>query len=192
MLLTKTLRWVVVTATAAGMLLSNQLVLAAGPMPQPEPEASRSPRQAADAHHAPAPLKMTDVELQEGGVLAGRIVDVRGAGLAHAAVVLRNGNTLIAQTTTDASGHFRFDSVRGGIYHVSAVGTTALYRAWAPHTAPPGSAQSVMLVPSQDVVAGQWSPMKYWLADPLVIAGIVAVAAGVPIILAQQNNDSGS
>jgi len=183
MLLPKTLRLFVVSATAAGMLLSNHLALAAGPLPD---------HQEADAPRSPAPIKMTDVELQDGGVLVGRMVDARGAGLANSAVTLRNGNTLVAQSTTDANGDFRFDSVRGGIYHVSGAGTTAMFRVWAARTAPPGSAQAVMLMPNRDVVAGQWSPMKYWLADPLVIAGIVAVAAGVPIILAQQNNDSGS
>jgi len=184
--LPKYLRCLLRSATVAGMLLSNHPLLAAGP---PAPTAAS--QQGTEAPRPPV-MKMTDVELQEGGVLNGRIVDARGVGLPHSTVALRNGNTLVAETTSDGAGQFHFDSIRGGIYHVRGGDADSMYRVWAPRTAPPGAAQAVMLVPNQDVLAGQWSPMKYWLADPLVIAGIVAVAVGVPVILAQQNNDSGS
>ncbi|MCE9554697.1 MAG: carboxypeptidase-like regulatory domain-containing protein [Planctomycetes bacterium] len=178
MLLHKRFRCLLVAATSAGMLLSNSIVWAEGPAPAPS--------------SVLAAPQMTDVELQAGGILAGRVVDAKGTGLSKTAVALRNGNTVVAETTTDPAGNFRFDSVRGGTYHVSSGGKSAMYRVWANRTAPPGASQGILMVPSQDVVVGQYNPMKYWLADPLVIGGIIAVGAGVPIILAQQNNDSGS
>jgi hypothetical protein len=111
--------------------------------------------------------------------------------MASTGVALHNGDQLIAQTTTDEEGNFRFDSIRGGIYQLTAAGVTVKYRVWARNTAPPGAAQSVLLS-GQDVVAGQFAPMKYFLAKPLVAGTIAAVAIGVPVALAIKNNDSGS
>lgn len=183
MLLHKRFRCLLVAVTSAGMLLSNQVVWAEGPATAP-------------LANVPPPnitaAKMIDVELQAGGVLVGRIVDAKGTGLGRSSVALRNGNVVVAETTTDPAGNFRFESIRGGIYHVSSGAASAMYRVWAHRTAPPGVSQGILMVPSQNVVAGQGTDAKYWLADPLVIGGIIAVGAGVPIILAQQNNDSGS
>ena len=176
-------RCLLVAATSAGMLLSNQMLLAAGPAPVATPNTTPTT--------ASAPQTM-DVELQPGGVLAGRIVDAKGTGLSRNNVALRSGNIVVAETASDPAGNFRFDSIRGGIYQVGSGSASAMYRLWANRTAPPGASQGILIVPSQNVVAGQYNPMKYWLADPLVIGGIIAVGAGVPIILAQQNNDSGS
>jgi hypothetical protein len=175
MRLHKFLQYLLVTLTSTGLLLQGQLVMAAGP-DQAAPTAPAAPR---------------NVELQPGGVLTGWIVDGHGKGIGSSRLALHNGNKLVAETQTDASGAFRIEGLRGGVYQLSTDGATAPVRAWAHQTAPPGALQHLMLHTS-DVVAGQYNPMKFWLADPLIIGGVIAVAAGVPIILANQNNDSGS
>lgn len=145
----------------------------------------------AEGPRTAAAKKPIDVELQAGGGLTGRLVDGHGQALPATRVFLHNGANIIAESQSDVSGNFRFDALRGGVYQLTTPGSTGVYRLWANQTAPPGSAGAVV-VAGQDVVAGQWSPMKYWLADPLVIGGVIAVGAGVPIILANQNKDNGS
>ena len=177
----KPIRFLSVIVTSTAFMFPSQWLLAETPVAPPARQ---------DAVPV-VPRRPENVELQPGGVLTGWVVDGHGTTVGATRVSLHNGQTLVAETMTDATGSFRMQPIRGGVYQLSTGETSVPLRVWANQTAPPGSAQAVMLN-NTDVVAGQYSPMKYWLADPLVIGGIVVVAAGVPIILANQNNDSGS
>lgn len=63
-----------------------------------------------------------------------------------------------------------------------------MFRLWAANTAPAAARDSALLVVGDEQVLGQGG-MKYWLANPWVVAGIVAVAVAVPVAIHNRNQD---
>ncbi len=132
-----------------------------------------------------------DVELHPGGVLLGEVVDFDGSPMAAEPVSLRLLNREVATTITDGRGHFRVGGLRGGMYEIVAGpvlnedNMRGVFRVWAPGTAPPSMkpllSKRVLLGGRQ--VRGQNGPIGYWLGNPWVIAGIVAVAVAVPVAI---------
>ena len=145
-----------------------------------------------------APLvALSDVALGNGGVLVGQVVDAQGAAVAMATVTLADHKQEIAQVRADQEGKFSVPGLRGGVYRISFRGQDAMYRLWAPNTAPPVAQQGVILVVGdnvirgQDVIRGQYgsSPGPFasiaqWVADhPLITAGFIGAAIAIPIAL---------
>lgn len=157
-----------------GLLLGNQVALAAGP-----------------ADSAQRPVKVADVELGEGGVLTGRVVDSRGLPQSGVAVSLSRGQDVAVTVKSDGLGVFRVAGLKGGMYRIVVKDGASVSRLWAADTAPPHANDSLMLVSGEGVLAAQVAPLKVWLADPFIMAGIVAVAVAVPVALAA-SRDSGS
>ena len=124
--------------------------------------------------------KVTDVQLQEGGVLLGQVVDSNAAPVAATPVSLRQIGREIARTVTDQTGSFTFDKLRGGTYEIVAGRSQGIYRIWAPNTAPPTAQPSVLLTPSGLDVRGQ-GPLSYWLCNPWVVTGLIAAAVAIPV-----------
>lgn len=140
----------------------------------------------------PAIAKVRDVALQSAGVLHGQVVDAQGVPQAQAEVVaVQNGKTL-AVAQTDAAGHFALADMSGGVYELQTASNTDVYRLWAPRTAPPAAQDSVLLVSDQNVVLGQQGAGSSlgWLANPWVLAGIVAAAIAIPLALANDDDDA--
>ena len=139
----------------------------------------------------PAIAKVRDVALQSAGVLHGQVVDAQGAPQAQAQVAaVQNGKTLsVAQT--DAAGRFTLANMSGGVYELQTASNTDVYRLWAPRTAPPAAQDSVLLVNDQNVVLGQHQQGALgWLANPWVLAGIVAAAIAIPLAVANDDDDA--
>ncbi len=163
----KSLKFAVAALSCLGMLLSPT-AMAAAPVAAP-----------------------SDVALGDGGVLVGQIVDAQGAAVAMATVTLADHQQEIARVRSDEEGKFSVPSLRGGVYRISSRGQDAMYRLWAPNTAPPAAQQGVTLVVGDDVVRGQYgnSPgpfgsMAQWVADhPLITASAIAAAIAIPIAL---------
>ena len=163
----KSLKFAVAALSCLGMLLSPT-AMAAAPVAAP-----------------------SDVALGDGGVLVGQIVDAQGAAVAMATVTLADHQQEIARVRSDEEGKFSVQSLRGGVYRISSRGQDAMYRLWAPNTAPPAAQQGVTLVVGDDVVRGQYgnSPgpfgsMAQWVADhPLITASAIAAAIAIPIAL---------
>ncbi len=140
---------------------------------------------------APSPMAPSDVALGEGGVLVGQVVDAQGAAVAMATVTLADHKQEIAQVRADQEGKFSVPGLRGGVYRISSRGQDAMYRLWAPHTAPPVAQQGVILVVGDDVIRGQYgnSPGPFasiaqWVADhPLITAAVLGAAIAIPIAL---------
>ena len=124
MLFSTKLRLVVVTASI--FLLPVQQLLAA------------NPHLAAGAGQSPA---IRDVALQTGGVMHGQVVDAQGNPCDQVAVrVVRTSDpTPLAVVQTDSQGRFAVSGLSGGVYRVETPAGAAMYRLWAPNTAPPSA-----------------------------------------------------
>lgn len=124
-----------------------------------------------------------DVALHDGGVLIGQVVDVNGIPLTGVPVSLWLLDKGVATANTDQAGRFLLSELRGGTYEIVAGQTRRLYRIWAPNTAPPAALSAVLLVVKDQQIRGQEGPIGYWLGNPWVIAGIVATAVAVPVVI---------
>lgn len=131
---------------------------------------------------ASTPVKQSpvvvDVALGQGGVFLGQVVDPNGAVKAKVPVSLRLGDRELAKAKTDTNGYFAFSGLRGGVYQVVTAKGVAAYRVWAERTAPPTAEKGALVVFGQDLMRGQ---LKCYLANPWVVAGIVATAVAVPV-----------
>lgn len=143
-----------------------------------------------------API-VTDVALQEGGVLVGQVLDLQSAAVADVPVVLRSQDQEPVVGTTNADGQFSFVGLHGGVYQVVAARGHGAYRLWTPGTAPPTAQQGALVIAGSDAVRGQGCGggcggcgcLKFWLCNPWVICGIVATAVAIPVGL--HNADDG-
>jgi len=165
------------------------------------------PSLAAEAGSTPAaePASMAkDVALRPGGVLVGQVTDQQGAVRAGTPVSIWQNEREVVTTATDANGIFAAQGLRGGQYQVLTPQGQALYRLWAPETAPPAATDSVVVVTGQDLVRGQWAPTVgtpswaagyggRWLdwvrSHPYITAGVVAAAIAAPIAVAATDDD---
>jgi hypothetical protein len=134
---------------------------------------------------APAPA-VVDIALADGGVLHGQLVDMQAGNAANAPVVVRTKSQEVARTVTASDGRFSVTGLRGGVYQVAAGQGQGVYRLWTAKAAPP-SAQKSALVYTQFGGAGGF---KMLLANPIVVAGVVATAVAVPVAIANSKSSS--
>jgi hypothetical protein len=129
---------------------------------------------------AAAPIQ--DVQLHPGGRLVGQIVDGEAVPQAGIRVAVVTDSEVIAYADTDAEGRFEMRGMKAGVYAIQTEHNGAPYRFWSPNTAPPSAAPQAMLVNDGTVVRGQgWSNHFAWLANPWVLAAIVAGAIAIPL-----------
>ena len=131
---------------------------------------------------------ISDVALHEGGVLIGCVFGDGGLPNPGAAVTILQGGQRVAETRTDMGGAFRVESLRGGCYQLVAADHVAVFRAWAPMTAPP-SAKAVVLVVPKTVVRGQSGAVSDFLRNPWVISGVILTAIAIPVAIAANRAD---
>lgn len=162
---------VLVAVASLGLILPSPAVEAAVTANRPQLDSLERPAVA------------TDVALGRGGVLFGQVVDAAGKPLPAQPVALYCGQSRVATARTDASGRFRVGGLRGAMYEVAAARSSAIYRLWAPNTAPPSARSGVLLVAGGDTVRGQQGPIGYWLGNPCVLAAVVAAAVSIPVAI---------
>jgi hypothetical protein len=147
---------------------------------------------------ATATIGPADVELREGGMLVGQVVDAQGVPQPNKPVaILYDGRHEVARTTTDENGVFAAQGLRGGQYQIVTADGTGYYRMWMNDTAPPAATDSLVLVADQSVVRGQWempgaqygaSWLNWVRSHPYITAGIVAAAVAIPLALADDDD----
>lgn len=197
-----------------GMLKVGAVVLACVGMllPPPVVQAATTAADPDSKDQAEKTLpEIVDVTLYDGGALRGQVVDLQGQPLARTTVSVRQFDREIATAVTNDVGYFRMTGLRGGMYAIAAAEAVGTCRLWAPNTAPPSAQPGALVVVGDHQVLGQggcndfqcrpmgcrpvrcYSPMsrmKYWLANPLVIAGIVATAVAIPVALHNSGSKS--
>jgi hypothetical protein len=134
---------------------------------------------------APAPW-LGDVSLHGGGILYGQVVDGQGRPLAMVPVKITQLGGGEGTTRTNASGWFQAGSLAGGTYQIVAGRGAGVYRLWTPGTAPPTAAPAVLVVEDGTRILGQRpisGPVGYWMKNPWIVAGVVAVAVAVPVAI---------
>ena len=103
----------------------------------------------------PKPLGtgISDVALQDGGVLWGQVVDGQGESLERTVVTLRTQNRSVAETHTNNWGQFVVGGLRGGVYELASADHRSVYRLWTEGTAPPSASPRAVLVANTTVQA---------------------------------------
>jgi hypothetical protein len=132
---------------------------------------------------APAAPTVVDIAMADGGVLHGQLVDLQSGKVADVPVSVRAQNQEVARTMTTKDGSFAVKGLRGGVYQVAAGQGQGVYRLWTANAAPP-AAQKSALVYTQ---FGGGGGLKMLLANPIVVAGIVATAVAVPVAIANSH-----
>ena len=89
---------------------------------------------------------ITDVSLEQGGVLRGVLVDEQGRPLVKSAVIIRQGRRVFSRTNTGLKGEFLFKGLRGGVYEIASVRGNGAFRVWAPGTAPKAARGQALIV----------------------------------------------
>ncbi len=145
---------------------------------------------------SPAPA-VIDVALRDGGVLHGQVVNVEGSGVAGMPVSIKAQDRTVAATTTAPNGTFSIPGLKGGVYQVATVQGQGVYRLWSPGTAPPIAQQGAVVYARDRAVDGNLvaytqggGGLKMLLANPIVIAGVIATAVAVPVALANSHDAS--
>lgn len=129
-----------------------------------------------------------DVALQPGGVLNGQVLNEQAVAQGQAKIAVVHKGKPLTVTETDSAGRFVLAGLEPGVYELHLAQGGGAYRVWAPRTAPPAAEQAVLLVQDSRVVLNQGGRHFGWLANPWVLAGIVAAAIAIPLAL----SDSGS
>ena len=106
---------------------------------------------------------VTDIALQQGGLLVGQVMGRDGSVRAGEQVAILFGNREVVRTTTDENGIFAAAGLRGGQYRVASNEGASLIRAWAPNTAPPAAREGSLLVVGDQAVRGQISNSPGWV-----------------------------
>jgi hypothetical protein len=139
----------------------------------------------------PVPSAVRDVALEGDGELRGQVLDAQGHARPGMPVLVVRQDKEVARTQTDAEGRFVVHGLTGGVYQVATPVGAAVYRAWAPRTAPPAATQLAIITPDQTVVRGQFGTSALgWLANPWVLAAIVAAAIAIPLALDDDDDAS--
>lgn len=144
------------------------------------------PQAAFSAQPAPTPA-VIDVAMSDGGVLHGQVVDLQGAPVTGLPVAVKAQNRDVAAATTSADGRFAVQGLRGGVYQVAAGEGHGVYRLWSAGTAPPSARNDAIVYTQNGQSRGA---LKMLLANPIVIAGLVATAIAVPIALNNSHSSS--
>jgi len=135
------------------------------------------------AKHLP-PSTPKDITLLADGSLKGQVVDAQGIAQATTKVAIVKDSQLVTIVTTDANGEFRAENLSGGVYQIGTDKSSGVYRLWTSRTAPPAAQNAALVVSDASVARGQFGgPLLGFLANPWVLAAIVAAAIAIPLAL---------
>lgn len=139
---------------------------------------------------AAAPIQ--DVALQSGGRLVGQVVDGESVPQAGVPLAVVSNGEAIAKATTDSEGRFEVRGLTAGVYSIQTANSGTVYRVWTPNATPPHATAAALVINERTVVRGQPSHPHFggggglgghfaWLANPWVLAAIVAAAIAIPL-----------
>ncbi|REJ93930.1 MAG: carboxypeptidase regulatory-like domain-containing protein, partial [Planctomycetota bacterium] len=104
----------------------------------------------------PSTNSIRDVTLDQDGSLRGQLLDQHSAAKAGTRVELVQRGDVVAASTIDAEGNFRFAGLSGGLYQVRTAQASRLVRAWRAGTAPPHARNGLLLVADGQTVRGNF------------------------------------
>lgn len=162
---------------AVGTVVPASLVTAYDGTAVAEKAANRS---VVDSHREAA-VKVHDVSLGTSGELTGYILDGQGQAVAGSRVIVRLGQNSIAEATTDTSGRFRVDGLRGGVYQIVHADGVSVFRVWKNGTAPKSAKTNALIVVGQRQVRGQNEVGPLNIIQPGTLAAGGAAIAGVTL-----------
>lgn len=137
---------------------------------------------------AATPNVAADVALRDGNVLLGQVVDPQGSAQAGIPVLLLQGDQALVRTATDTHGYFAVRGLPGGVYQIATPEGCGAYRVWAAGTAPPSAQPGALVVNGDQTVRGRnGGALRFWLCQPVVLAGVAATAVAVPIAVASSD-----
>jgi hypothetical protein len=151
-----------VTGLCCTVLLSGQLVQAAGPSLLPT-------------------ARVADVALTSAGELRGQVLNAEGLPQSQIKVLIGRSNQQATFVSTDDDGRFTVRGLSAGVYQVQTSHGSGIYRVWAPRTAPPSAQLGVLVVDDSQIARAQGG--FHWLANPWVMAAIVAGAIAIPLAI---------
>jgi hypothetical protein len=129
---------------------------------------------------------VADVALNVHGALRGRVVDRAGVAQAKQEIVVRQGDVVLARTTTDERGAFTVAGLRGGTYEVGTGQTTGTYRLWTAPAAPPKAGEQALLVVGQNGARGNYGMIA---GGSVILFGIAIAALIVSVLALDEAND---
>ncbi len=157
---------------------------------------------------------IADIELQDGHILEGTIVDQSGRPVAGSAVAIGQQSKMIAYLDTDSSGRYRLTHVKPGIYQVASYAGVQSVRVHSDN-APAGALHGIVQVIDQEgIVRGQCSSgenvcceqdcnqccppcrprrfacLRAIACSPLVWAVVIAAAIVIPIAVSNDDDDA--
>lgn len=138
---------------------------------------------------------VTDIALQQRGLLVGQVMSQDGSVRAGEQVAILHDGHEVVRTTSDENGVFAAAGLRGGQYQVVTREGASSIRAWAPNTAPPAAREGSLVVVGDEVVRGQIAGTPGWVIDwmrshPWLTTIAVATAIAVPVALVSGDDDA--
>lgn len=134
--------------------------------------------------------KVEDVVLKD-GALRGALVDEAGRGVGDAPVLIGQNGKRVAELRTDAQGRFEFKGAKVGTYQVVSHGAAGSYRVWNATQAPEAAKQGIIHTVDPEVARGaRHGGLLGFLANPIVLAGVIAAAIAIPLALDDDDDAS--
>lgn len=140
----------------------------------------------------PVSRTVEDVSLQDGQLIGG-LVDQSGRGVEDAPVVIGQNGKPVLQLRTDAEGRFAAEGLKPGVYQVVSHGGVKNYRVWDAADAPATAKRGVIHSVDPQIARGADNGgLLGILANPIVLALIVAAAIAIPLALDDDDDDDAS
>ena len=135
---------------------------------------------------------LPDVRLDASGTLHGVVVDAQGHGLPESVVILsRVADGQTWKVRTNDEGQF-VAVVPGGTFRLQTSEGISACRVWTSESAPPRTADRILVVNDRMVQRGQRPIRELFTSDPIFIATLVAAAIAIPIAVHKSRDDSPS
>ena len=113
----------------------------------------------------------------------------RGTAVSGANVAIQRGSESVFDVLTDSQGQFSLPAFDPGVYILTDGTWIQPIRVWAEGTAPPVAKTEMLVVAREPIVAGQVSPLRYWMANPNVMLATAAIAIAVPVLIYRPASD---
>ncbi len=121
--------------------------------------------------------------------IKGRLVTPRGTAVNGVHVAIQRESESIFNVLTDSQGYFSLPAFEPGIYTLTDGTWVQPIRIWAEGTAPPAAKTKMLVIAREPIVAGQVSPLRYWMANPNVMLATAAIAIAVPVLIYRPASD---
>ena len=133
-----------------------------------------------------------DVSMSAEGYFSGQVMDTQAVPVVGAKVAISQAGRRVASAVTNHAGVFRIAGLQGGVYEVSASGTTKVCRLWSHGTAPPSALGNAMLIVEGPLVRGQLPPVYDNIAFGVLVGALVGAALGITLGTNSNDGDSRS